>query len=225
MTTDKTVKDVAKTFQESVNNTFQEGANNGIKWFQNANAAFIETQNKQITAVNDIYNKMFLSAQDDGKFNLDFGASGKTLMDTIQKYIEAVSNISKAAVKTITDLSKQSNADTISNDTKYVFDLYNKQIEELTKLNQQSFDTIVKQFDTSKSSFSPMSENLKKEVNKVLDSSKESIKEATNSYNNFAISYAEANKEVFDKFFNQLNNGITSNLKAWQNLMSVSIAN
>ncbi len=115
---------------------------------------------------------MFLSAQDDGKFNLDFGASGKTLMDTI-RMIEAVSNISKAAVKTITDLSKQSNADTISNDTKYVFDLYNKQIEELTKLNQQSFDTIVKQFDTSKSSFSPMSENLKKEVNKVLDSSKE----------------------------------------------------
>jgi len=221
MTTDKTITEMAKTFQESVNNTLQESANNGIKLLQNANAAFIETQNKQIKTANDVYNKMINSIQGDGKLDMDLGISGKTITETMQKNMESFSNISKTALKTLTDLGKQANVEAVSNDMKQVFDLYNKQVEELTKLNQQSFDAIVKQFDASKSSFSPLTENLKKELDTILDSSKESIQNTMNSYTKFIASSVEANKEVFDKFVAQINTGINANLKAWQELMNL----
>lgn len=222
MTVDKTIKEVAKTFQESVNSTFQEGANNGMKWFQNANAAFIETQNKQLKTANEIYNKLVNSAQSNGKPNLDFSTSGKTIMETMQKNIENFSNISKAAMKTMAEIGKQADTEAISKDAKHVFELYNKQVEELSRLNQQSFDAIVKQFDTTKSSLSPLTENFKKELDTILESSKESIQTAMNSYNKFAASSVEANKEVFDKMISQMNTGITANLKAWKDLMSLS---
>jgi DNA anti-recombination protein RmuC len=216
MTTDKT---------SSAADTFKENANNGIKWFQNANATFIETQNKQLKVANDIYNKMMHTAQSSGKPNMDFGASGKTIMETMQKNIEKFSGISKEAMKTITDMGKKTDIDNVSKEAKQVFDVYNKQVEELTKLNQQSFDAIVKQFDTTKSSFSPITENFKKELDSIIDNSKESIQTTMNSYTQFAASSVEANKEVFDKFIGQMNDGITANIKAWKDLMNLSVAN
>jgi len=223
MTPDKTVAEVAKTFQETVGNVIQESANNSIKLFQNANAAITETQNKQMKAASDIYNKMVNSIQGDGKFDMDLGASGKSIMDTMQKNMENFSNISKSTLKTLTDLGKQADTESVSKDMKQIFDIYNKQVEELTKLNQQSFDALVKQFDASKSSFSPLTENFKKELDTVLDSSKETIQNTLNSYTKFVTSSVEANKEVFDKLVGQMNDGISANLKVWKDLMSTPI--
>ncbi len=216
MTTDKTTSAVAETFKENVDK--------GIKWFQNANAAFIETQNKQIKVANELYNKAINSIQADGKANVDFGVSGKTIIDEMQKNAETLSNISKAAMKKIAELGKQGDMGAVSKDVKEVFDVYNKQVEELTKLNQQSFDTIVKQFDITKSSFSPLTGNFKKELDANLDSSKQSIEAITKSYADFAVSAVEANKEILDKLIVQVNAGITANIKAWKDLLSIPVA-
>ena len=215
MTTDKTTSLGAETFKENVDK--------GIKWFQNANAAFIETQNKQIKVASDLYNKAIHSIQGDGKANVDFGTSGKTVIDAFQKNAETFSNISKAAMKKITELGKQGDIEAVSKDVKQVFDVYNKQMEELTKINQQSFDAIVKQFDTTKTSFSPLTGNLKKELDASIDSSKQSIETITKSYTDFAMSSVEANKEILDKLIVQLNDGISANIKAWKDLLSISI--
>jgi len=225
MTPDKTITEVAKTFQDTVSNVLQENANNSIKWFQNANAALIETQNKQMKAANHIYNKMVHSIQGDGKLDMDLGAPGKTIMDTMQKNMENFSNISKNTLKTLTDLGKEVDTDGVSKEMRNALEVYNKQVEELTKLNQQSFDSLVKQFDMSKSSFTPLTENFKKELDTVLESSKESIQNTVNSYTKFVTSSVEANKEVFDKFVDQINEGISTNLKAWKELVNTSIAN
>lgn len=214
MTTEK-IKETAETFEKNVNNT--------VKWLQDITSTIIETQNKQMKSASDMYNKAInttLGGINKDNFNSSFGLS-ETMVEVLQKNIESISNMSKAAIKTAMDFGKQTSSETFSKEKMTsIIESYKKQAEEITSWNKKSFETFTKQFDTTKASLTPWTEKFKNEFEANVQSSKEKTKSIVDSYKKLATPSIEANKELFNKLNSQITDSVNANLKLWSELMS-----
>ena len=201
--------------------TFKENVAKGMKWMQDANAKLVETQKQQMKTATDMFNKALATSQVGGTNNLNnsFGDSGKAFTDLFQKNIETVTNLFNT-LKPATDFSKFSDKDSITNEMKKQFEALNQQIADLAIVNQTNLDTIIKQFDTTAKAFTPLNEQYKKEIEKVLESSKETMQTIIDSYSTFTAPSMEANKETIEKLNDQIKTSIKANTKFWSDLMN-----
>ncbi len=169
-----------------------------------------------------MFNKVFTPSQFSGTNNLNnpFDSTGKAAVEILQKNIESINNLLKITMEPITALVKFSDKDAFAKEIKKQTESLNKQVADLTVLNQTNFDTIVKQFETATKSFSPLTEQLKKELETASASSKETLQTIIDSYTAFAAPSIEANKETFEKLTEQIKTGISDNIKFWSDLMN-----
>lgn len=214
MTTEK-FKETAETFEKNVNNT--------MKWLQDITSTIIETQNKQMKSASDMYNKAMnttLGGINKENFNSSFGVS-ETMVEVLQKNIESISNMSKAAMKTALEFGKQASSESFSKEKMTsIIESYKKQAEEIAAWNKKSFETFTKQFDTAKADFAPWAEKFKTEFDANVKLSKEKTQAIVDSYTKIVTPTVEANKELFNKLNNQINESVNANLKLWSELMS-----
>ncbi len=215
MTTEKKFTDAAETFKENVNST--------MKWLQDTTAAIIETQSKQIKTASEMYNKAItetFGGINKDNFTSSFGTSEK-VVEIMQKNIENISNLSKTAMKTAMDFGKQAETAASAKETvKQIFDSYSKQMETITAANQKSFESITKQFDTTKTTFAPLAEKFKKELETNVIASKEKMEAIIDTYKKIVTPTLESNKELFSKLNTQMNTSVNTNLKFWSDLIA-----
>jgi hypothetical protein len=201
--------------------TFKKNVNDSMKWLQDTTATIIETQNKQMKSASEMYSKAItetLEGINKDNFNSSFGWS-ETVVDILKKNIETISEMSKVSMKTAVEFGKQAGADTFSKEkTAAIIDSYKKQVEEITAFNKNSFDSITKQFELTKTSFAPWAEKFKKEFEAAIASSKEKIQSIIDSYSKVANPSVQTNKEVFNKLNEQINANFNANLKFWSEL-------
>lgn len=214
MTTEK-FTEAAETFKKNVNDT--------MKWLQDTTSTIIETQNKQIKSASDIYNKAMNTAFagiNKDNFNSSFGVSEK-VAEILQKNIDTISNMSKAALKTAMDFGKQAGSETFSKEsTTKIIESYKKQVEEITAFNKKTFESLTAQFDATKTSSAELAEKFKKEFDATVAASKEKIQSIIDSYSKVAKPTVETNKELFNKLNDQMNANFNTNLKFWSDLTS-----
>lgn len=214
MTTEK-YTETAETFKKNVTDT--------MKWLQDTTATIIETQNKQMKSASEMYSKAInatLEGINKDNFNSSFGWS-ETVMEILKKNIETISEMSKATMKTATEFGKQAGSETFSKGTTdKIIESYKKQAEDITAWNKKSFDMITKQFETTKTSYSPWAEKFKKEFEASVASSKTNIQSIIDTYSKLTNPSVETNKNLFNKLNNQMNANINANLKFWSELTS-----
>lgn len=202
--------------------TIKENVAKGTKWMQEASAKLIEIQKQQIKTAADMFNKNSSTSQFGGanNFNNPFGESAKAMTDLFQKNIETVTNLMKTTLKPVTDFSKFSDKDALTNEMKKQFETLNQQVSDLVLVNQTNLDTILKQFDTTTKTFTPLNEQYKKEIEKTVEASKETMQSIIDSYSNLAAPSMEANKETFEKMNEQIKTSINANVKFWSDLLN-----
>lgn len=212
MTTEK-FTDTAETFKKNVSDT--------MKWLQDTTATIIETQNKQMKSASEMYSKAInstLEGINKDNFNTSFGWS-ETVVEILKKNIETISDMSKASMKTALEFGKQAGAETFSKEkVATIIESYKKQVEEITAFNKKSFDSIAKQFETTKTSFAPWAEKFKTEFETTIASSKEKLQSIIDSYSKVSTPSAQNNKEVFNKINEQMNANFNASLKFWSEL-------
>ena len=215
MTTENNFTEIAETFKENIAK--------GMKWMQDTNEKLVETQQQQqMKTATDVFTKFLETSQFDGSSNLNnsFGASGKAMAERIQKNIETATNLLQTTMKPITEFPKFSDKDVLTNEINKQVETLNKQVADLTIVNQINFDAILKQFETTAKSFTPLTEQFKKEIEKAVESSKETTQTIINSYSTFTAPFIEANKETFEKLNDQIKTGMNDNIKFWSDLMN-----
>lgn len=202
--------------------TLKENAAKATKWMQDANAKLMEIQKQQIKTVADFFNKNTSVSQFGAanKFNNPFGESTKAITDLFQKNMETVTNLLKTTLKPVTDFSKFSDKEALTNEMKKQFETLNQQVADLALVNQTNLDTILKQFDTTTKTFTPLNEQYKKEIEKTVEASKETMQSIIDSYSNLAAPSMEANKETFEKMNEQIKTSINANMKFWSDLLN-----
>ncbi len=202
--------------------TIKENLAKGTKWMQDASAKLIETQKQQMKTATDMFNKSLATSQVDGTNNLNnsFAAPTKAIADLFQKNIETVTNLLKTTLKPVTEFSKISDKESLTKEIEKQVESLNKQVADLTILNQTNLDKILKQSDTTTKSFTPLNEQFKKELEKAVASSKETMQTIVESYTAFAAPSMEANKETFEKLNEQIKTTINANIKFWSDLMN-----
>src|ERR1035437_670579 len=118
-----------KNFTEGAE-TLNKNVNDAMKWFQDTTSAIMETQSKQLEYANDMYSQMvnnYLGEIKKDNFNNSFDTS-KTIMEFGKQ------TDSKDVLKTMTET-------------------FSKQIDTITNVNKNTFDTLSKQFNVSKTAF------------------------------------------------------------------------
>jgi hypothetical protein len=206
MTTEKFTT-AAETFTKNVNDT--------MKWLQETTATILETQSKQIKSASEIYNKAVTASWENintNNFN-SFWMPG-TVFEIMQKNIETISNLSKASMKSAWEFGKQTETNSSKEAITKIVDAYKKQVEEIAVFNQQSFETLNKQFaDTT--TWTPWAEKFKKEFETSVETSKVKVKEIVDAYNKIATPSVESNKELFNNLNKQITASVNENLKQW----------
>jgi len=201
--------------------TFKKSVNDTMKWLQDTTATIIETQNKQMKSASEMYSKAMSSTLEGinkDNFKNSFGWS-ETVVEILKKNIETISDMSKASMKTAMEFGKQNGSETFSKEkVATIIESYKKQVEEIIAFNKKSFDNITKQFETTKTSFTPLAEKFKKEFESTIASSKEKIQSIIDSYSKIANPSVEANKDIFNKLKDQMNANFNTNLKFWSEL-------
>jgi hypothetical protein len=202
--------------------TLKENVAKGIKWMQDANAKLVETQKQQMKTATDMFNKILATSQVDGTNNLNksFAASSKAVADIVQKNIEATNNVLKTILKPVTELTKFSDKESLAKEMEKQVESLNKKIADLTILNQTNLDTLLKEFSSTTKSFTPLTEQFKKELEKVAATSKETMQTIVDSYTAFSAPSVEANKETIEKLNEQIKTSINANIKFWSDLIN-----
>jgi len=213
--TTKKFTETAETFKKNVSDT--------MKWLQDTTATIIETQNKQMKSASEMYSKAInvtLEGINKDNFSSSFGMS-ETMVEIFKKNIETITDMSKATMKTAMEFGKQASTETFSKEkVATIIESYKKQVEEITAFNKKSFDNISKQFEATKTSFTPLAEKFKKEFESTIATSKEKIQSIIDSYSKLANPSAKTNNEVFNKLNEQMNTNFNANLKFWSELMN-----
>lgn len=212
--TTKKFTETAETFKKNVSDT--------MKWLQDTTATIIETQNKQMKSASEMYSKAInvtLEGLNKDNFNSSFGMS-ETMVEIFKKNIETISDMSKATMKTAMEFGKQGSETFSKEKVATIIESYKKQVEEITAFNKKSFDSMSKQFEATKTSFTPLAEKFKKEFEATLLASKEKIQTIIDSYSKLANPSVKTNNEVFNKLNEQMNANFNTNLKFWSELMN-----
>src|ERR1035437_4090879 len=140
-----------KNFTEGAE-TLNKNVNDAMKWFQDTTSAIMETQSKQLEYANDMYSQMvnnYLGEIKKDNFNNSFDTS-KKIMDMMQKNVESFIKASNEAMKTIMEFGKQTDSKDV---LKTMTETFSKQIDTITNVNKNTFDTLSKQFNVSKTAF------------------------------------------------------------------------
>jgi len=211
-------------------NSFTEGAeklnhdvDNARKWFEDTTSAIMETQTKQMEFANDMYSQWvnsFLRENKTESFDNSFDLP-KRMMDGMQKTTESFIEAAKSAMKTFMDYSKNADSMMYSKDIlNTMSENFNKQMDMITTVNKSSFDILSKQFNFSKTAFSPAFEKSKKEIEANFLKSKETMQEIVNSYAKLKSPTAESNKKMLDDLNKNLNTLAQDNFKLWSELLN-----
>lgn len=202
--------------------TIKENVAKGTKWMQDANTKLIEMQKQQIKTVADMFNKKGSTSQFGGvnNFNNPFGESTKAISTILQKNMETFTDLMKTTLKPLTDLTKFADKDALTKEMKKQFETLNQQLADLAIVNQNNLDTVLKEFDTTTKTFTPLNAQYKKEIEKTIESSKETLQSIIDSYSNLTAPSMEANKETFEKMNEQIKTSVNANIKFWSDLLN-----
>lgn len=207
-----------KNFTEDAG-TLNKSVTDAMKWFQNNTSAIMETQSKQLEYANDMYSQMvnnYLGEIKKDNFNNSFDTS-KKIMDMMQKNVESFIKASNEAMKTIMEFGKQTDSKDI---LKTMTETFSKQIDTITNVNKNTFDTLSKQFNVSKTAFGPAFEKSKKEFEANFKLSKETMQEIVDSYAKIKPQTTEANKKMQDDLNKNMNTMAQNNFKLWSELLN-----
>ncbi|OFY87723.1 MAG: hypothetical protein A3F72_02455 [Bacteroidetes bacterium RIFCSPLOWO2_12_FULL_35_15] len=204
--------------------TLNKNVNDAMKWFQDTTSTIMMVQSKQLEYANEMYSKMmnnYLGEIKKDNFNDSFDLS-KKMMDLMQKNIESFIKTSGDAMKTIMESGNYG-----EDPTPYSKEMLNKmtknfneQVDMITNVNKNTFDTLSKQFNISKTSFSPTFEKSKKEFEANFKLSKETIQKIVDSYAKLKTPTLEANKKVVDDLNKNMNSMAQNNFKLWSELLN-----
>lgn len=210
----------------ATNETVKENVAKGMKWMQEANAKLVETQKEQIKKVADLFNSTLSTSKVDGTANLNnaFGTATKGMTELLQKNTEVTTNFFKTAFKPNADFAKLTDKDAFAKEMEKQVATINNQIADLTIINQTNLDTILKQIDATAKNFNPLADQFKKEIEKTIESTKETIETIVGSYSEFTAPSMEANKETMDKLNDQIKSTLKANMKFWSDLFTPAAA-
>ncbi len=160
----------------------------------------------------------------------NFIETAKTFQENIAKSVKwtqnANSKLVETQMKTATDMFKkvlttpQVDGASLTNEVKKQFETFNQQVADLAIVNQANLDTLLQQFETTAKSFTPINEQLKKEIENAVESSKETVQKIIDSSSSFTAPSAELTKETFEKLNDRIKIGIDANIKFWSDLMN-----
>lgn len=207
-----------KNFTEGAE-TLTKNVNDAMKWFQDTTSAIMETQSKQMELAHETYSKIVNNyfgeiKKENFQDSLD---TTKKMMDVMQKNVESFIKSSNDAVKTIVEFGKQIDPEDI---LKTLTETFSKQIDMITTVNKNTFDTLSKQFNVSKTAFNPEFEKSKKEFEANFKLSKETMQEIVDSYAKIKPQTMEANKKMQDDLNKNMNTMAENNFKLWSELLN-----
>ena len=196
--------------------TFKQNVAKNIKWMQDTNAKLLEIRKQQIKTTSDLFNNDVTTSQME---SIDlfitscFPDSSEAFTELFQKGIDISANLLETNMKQFTELSENVS---LPDEIKRQAESLQKQLADLTKLNQINFDTVLKQIGSTTKSFSPLSEQLKSKMDTVAASNKEIIQKIIESYT--PISKIE--NGAFDVLNNQIKEGLNNNIKFWFDIIN-----
>ncbi len=205
--------------------TIKENITNGMRWMLDANGKLVETQQQQMKTATDLLNEALKTSQLDGSLNLDnsFGASSKALAELLRKNNESFTNLLSTTMKPVAEFASNSGRESFTKEIKKQIDSLNKQTSELAEVNQANFDIIIKQLEANTKSFTPLTEQFQKELQTIVSSSNETMKKIIDSYTSFVSPLIASNKDIFEKFNDQIKTNMNANIKFWSDTMNLNI--
>lgn len=142
-------------------------------------------------------------------------------MTTKTSFTETANTFNENVAKGM-KLMKETNAklvDTQQQQMEKQLESFSEQVADLTLVNQTNFDAVVKQLETAKKSFAPLTEQLKKEMEKAAVSSKETMQTIFESYAPAKDSFMELNEKTIEQLNDRMTTGMNFYTKFWSDLM------
>lgn len=198
--------------------------NNHMNWFGASSSPFMEVHSKQMESIKDMYlkvtNSHFIELQK--AFNVNLSNMSMKMIDLMQKNMEGFIMASETSINKIMESSIQApEAYRFSEDIFHAMNNnFNKQLDTIKSFNNNYYDTILKQFNTTPFSLEQESENSKKEFEANFNLSKESMHEIVNSYAKLKAPTVKANKKLLFDLNRNMNTMAENNFKLWSDLLS-----
>ena len=207
--------------------TVKENFDKSVKWMQDANQKLVEQQKQQIKQLTDMLTNNSVNTDQFSNFtsfnNFDnpFAASTKSFTELYKKNTKAITDMFTTALKPVMDVTKMTNftdKDVVTKNATQQFDELKSKIEDLTLLNQTNFDKLLKQYNSTVKSFSPLTEDFKNEVEKTMEAYKETFQNIQESYTAFFTPSTEPVTLVANNLNEQLKTTFKDNVKFWTEL-------
>lgn len=202
--------------------SMKENMEKGVKWMQEANQKFVESQKQQIKQMTDMANKTPNSSEFSSfnKFDNPFADSTKAFTEMFKKNTKAITDMFGGAVKPVEGMPNFSNfsdKESMSKDMSAQFDTLKTKIEDFTILNQGNVDKLLSEFDKTANTFTPLTEQAKHELEKAFESYKETFQGIAESYSAFAAPSAEPFNESINKMNEETKKFFKDNLSFLKN--------
>jgi hypothetical protein len=197
--------------------TFQENVAKGMKSIQDVNKKLLETQMK---AASDLFSKALETFQEEGSvgFSNSINASSKVITELFQQNIETANDYFKNAKNSTSEFIKNADQESVTDEINKQLEAFNERVADLAILNQTTLVTVLKQFETSVKSFTPVNEQLKKEIEKTVETNQT----INDSYSAFTASSVKATNETLEKLNDLIKTRANAGYKFWLETMNSS---
>jgi hypothetical protein len=218
----KKTKMTKEKFQEGAE-AFQKTIGDSMKWFQETTKMAADTYSKQIEYASDLFNTSLKNGL--GKLDQEIAGTAKSMMNELneitRKNLESVSSLSKTTLDNFTKFGKEAETATFSKEKiNQLFESYQKEAGKIGELNKKFADSCSKQFATTNTFTTDLTEKLKNEFEKNTASAKASFNSFKDTFSKEESTSAKTGLTFFNDLNKELSTLVNQNLKVWSDCMS-----